>query len=192
MSTATLTKPKALISTDGDISICIQCLASYNEGTHHFFWCDLEAIDLDNFEEEFQECIDYVIKTSPSNSAEEWFFTDHENLKPIYDEYQDIKVIKEYMEKYQEFKENNISIELMNEYLDNYGEDLSYSDFESSYRGAYDSNADYAEEFYTEIGDYDPNTQSNLVIDWEATYNYALRHDMTVLEADGESHYFLD
>ena len=139
MSTATLTKPKALISTDGDISICIQCLASYNEGTHHFYWCDLEALDLDNFEEEFQECIDYVIKTSPSNSAEEWFYTDHENLKPIYDEYQDIKVIKEYMEKYQEFKENNISIELMNEYLDNYGEDLSYSDFESSYRGAYDS-----------------------------------------------------
>ena len=182
MSTATLTKPKALISTNGNISICIQCLASYNEGTHHFYWCDLEAIDLDNFEEEFQECINYVIKTSPSNSAEEWFYTDHENLKPIYDEYQDIQVIKEY----------NISIELMNEYLDNYGEDLSYSDFESAYRGAYDSNADYAEEFYTECGDYDPNTQSNLVIDWEATYNYALRYDMTVLEADGENHYFLD
>ena len=192
MSTATLTKPKALESKEGEISICIQCLAAYNEGTHHFYWCDLEALDLDNFEEEFQECIDYVIKTSPSESAEEWFFTDHENLSAIYDEYQDIKTIKEYLEKYQEFKENNISIDLMNEYMENYGEDLSYSDFQSSYRGAYDSDADYAEEFYTEIGDYDPNTQTSLVIDWEATYNYSLRYDMTVLEADGESHYFLD
>ena len=191
MSTATLTKPKAL-NYDGEISICIQCLASYNEGMHHFFWCDLEAIDLDNFEEEFQECIDYVIKTSPSESAEEWFFTDHENLGAIYDEYQDIKTIKEYLEKYQEFKENNISIDLMNEYLENYGEDLSYSDFESAYRGAYDSDAEYAEEFYTETGAYDPDTLSNLVIDWEATFNYSMRYDMTVLEADGERHYFLD
>ena len=55
MSAATLTKPKALISTEGEISICIQCLAAYNEGMHHFMWCDLEALDLDNFEEEFQE-----------------------------------------------------------------------------------------------------------------------------------------
>tara|TARA_B100000214_G_scaffold86418_1_gene59229 strand:+ start:4277 stop:4855 length:579 start_codon:yes stop_codon:yes gene_type:complete len=192
MSTATLTKPKALESKEGEISICIQCLASYNEGTHHFFWCDLEAIDLDNFEEEFQKCIDYVIKTSPSNSAEEWFFTDHENLSAIYDEYQDIKTIKEYLEKYQEFKENNISIDLMNEYLENYGDDHTYSDFESAYRGAYDSNEAYAEEFYTECGDYDPDTLSNLVIDWEATWRYSLQYDMTVLEADGESHYFLD
>jgi len=192
MSTATLTKPEALISTDGEISICIQCLASYNEGTHHFFWCDLEAIDLDNFEEEFQKCIDYVIQTSPSDSAEEWFYTDHENLSAIYDEYQDIKTIKEYLEKYQEFKENNISIDLMNAYLDNYGEDLTYSDFESAYRGAYDSNGDYAEEFFTETGTYDSEVAKDLVIDWEATYNYSLRHDMTVLEADGESHYFLD
>ena len=192
MSTATLTKPKALTSTDGEISICIQCLASYNEGTHHFFWCDLEAINLDNFEKEFQECIDYVIKTSPSASAEEWFFTDHENLSAIYDEYQDIKTIKEYLEKYQEFKENNISIDLMNEYLENYGEDLSYSNFEESYRGCYDSEADYAEEFYTMTGAYDPDVASDLVIDWDATYNYSLRYAMTVLEADGESHYFLD
>ena len=192
MSTSTLAKPKALESKEGNISICIQCLAAYNEGMHHFMWCDLEAIDLDNFEEEFQECIDYVIKTSPSESAEEWFFTDHENLSAIYDEYQDIKTIKEYLEKYQEFKENNISIDLMNEYLENYGEDLSYQDFESAYRGAFESNEAYAEEFFTMCGDYDPNTQSSLVIDWEATYNYALRYDMTVLEADGESHYFLD
>tara|TARA_R100000234_G_scaffold76316_1_gene47414 strand:- start:180 stop:758 length:579 start_codon:yes stop_codon:yes gene_type:complete len=192
MSTVALTKPKALESKEGEISICIQCLASYNEGTHHFFWCDLEAIDLENFEEEFQECIDYVIKTSPSNSAEEWFFTDHENLSAIYDEYLDIKTIKEYLEKYQEFKENNISIDLMNEYLENYGEDLSYDDFENSYRGTWDSEAEYAEEFYTSTGAYDPNLASDLVIDWEATFNYALRYDMTILEADGESHYFLD
>ena len=80
----------------------------------------------------------------------------------------------------------------MNEYLENYGEDHSYSDFESAYRGAYDSNEQYAEEFYTDIGAYNPDTASDLVIDWEATYNYALRYDITVLEADGESHYFVD
>ena len=80
----------------------------------------------------------------------------------------------------------------MNKYLENYGEDLSYSNFEESYRGSYDSEADYAEEFYTMTGAYDPDVASDLVIDWDATYNYSLRYDMTVLEADGESHYFLD
>ena len=80
----------------------------------------------------------------------------------------------------------------MNEYLENYGDDHTYSDFEASYRGAYDSNEAYAEEYFTESGQYDPYTQSLMVIDWEATYNYSLRYDMTVLEADGESHYFLD
>jgi len=51
------------------------------------------------------------------------------------------------------------------------------------YRGCYDNEADFAEEFYTDISD----VPSALVIDWEATWEQSLRYDFTACN-DGTSY----
>jgi hypothetical protein len=54
--------------------------------------------------------------------------------------------------------------------------DMSYIDCcDERYRGCYDNEADFAEEFYTELYD----VPSALVIDWEATWDTNLRYDFT-------------
>ena len=64
MTTTTLpTKPAAIGSSLDGPAIYIACLASYNAGTLHGFWCDLTIATT---AEEIQECIDYVFATSPA------------------------------------------------------------------------------------------------------------------------------
>ena len=46
------------------------------------------------------------------------------------------------------------------------------------FRGWYESEADFAEEFYNEISD----VPCALVIDWQATYDTSLRYDFTCCE----------
>ncbi len=57
--------------------------------------------------------------------------------------------------------------------------DMSYIDCcDERFRGWYESEADFAEEFYNEISD----VPSALVIDWQATYDSSLRYDYTCCE----------
>ena len=51
------------------------------------------------------------------------------------------------------------------------------------YRGCYSNEAEFAEEFYTEMYD----VPSALVIDWEATWDTSLRYDFTACD-DGTSY----
>ena len=51
------------------------------------------------------------------------------------------------------------------------------------YRGCYSNEAEFAEEFYTEMYD----VPSALVIDWEATWDTSLRYDFTAC-SDGTSY----
>ena len=54
--------------------------------------------------------------------------------------------------------------------------DVSYIDCcDERYRGCYDNEADFAEEFYNEIMD----VPDALVIDWEVTWDSNLRYDFT-------------
>jgi hypothetical protein len=56
---------------------------------------------------------------------------------------------------------------------------MSYIDCcDERFRGWYESEADFAEEFYNEISD----VPSALVIDWQATYDSSLRYDYTCCE----------
>lgn len=56
-------------------------------------------------------------------------------------------------------------------------------DCDERYRGCYDNEADFAEEFYNDISD----VPSALVIDWEATWEQSLRYDFTACN-DGTSY----
>ena len=62
--------------------------------------------------------------------------------------------------------------------------DISYiEDCDERYRGCYQSEADFAEEFYSELYD----VPSALVIDWEATWETSLRYDFTAC-SDGQAY----
>ena len=52
-------------------------------------------------------------------------------------------------------------------------------DCDSRYRGVYESAADFAEEYYSELYD----VPCALVVDWEATWDSTLRYDFTACEA---------
>ena len=52
-----------------------------------------------------------------------------------------------------------------------------WSECQENYQGSFATEAEFAESFLTEIGEVDEDATKNLVIDWEATYNYSLRYD---------------
>jgi len=58
------------------------------------------------------------------------------------------------------------------------GECSCIEDCDSRFRGWYQSEADFAEEFYSEFYE----VPSALVIDWQATWDTALRYDFTACE----------
>lgn len=54
--------------------------------------------------------------------------------------------------------------------------DVSYvEDCDDKFRGSYSSEADFAEEYYTDLHD----VPCALVIDWQATWDTSLRYDFT-------------
>ena len=62
--------------------------------------------------------------------------------------------------------------------------DMSYIDCcDERYRGCYHNEAEFAEEYYSELYD----VPSALVIDWEATWDTSLRYDFTACK-DGTSY----
>jgi len=67
------------------------------------------------------------------------------------------------------------------------GEMGSVSDIEDCderYRGFYDDEAEFAEYFHNEMGNYVPD---GIVVDWEATWDTSLRYDFTACR-DGSSY----
>lgn len=58
------------------------------------------------------------------------------------------------------------------------GECSCIDDCDSRFRGWYESEADFAEEFYSDISEI----PSALVIDWQATWDTSLRYDFTACE----------
>ena len=112
------------------------------------------------------------------------------------------------VEKIDELIEENYALEDMLEFIDNYNERMFVDNYEEyvrcgeaigydavdayadengidniegcdeRFRGWYQSEADFAEEFYSDISDI----PSALVIDWQATWDTSLRYDFTACE----------
>jgi len=79
-------------------------------------------------------------------------------------EYQD-----QYFDLCEEYGKDAVSA-----FLELYDEsDLQY--FQDAYRGRYDSESDFAEQFTTDVYGFD--APSFVVVDWDATWNCNLRHD---------------
>lgn len=52
-----------------------------------------------------------------------------------------------------------------------------WEDCQDVYQGDFSSEADFAEDFFISTGQLDEEATKWLVIDWQGTYNYALRYD---------------
>ena len=197
MSTTLENKPAFLSQSadfgESDCWLCVQCLAAYNQGHHHFYWLDLEELNTDSleeFEKDLNKAIKFVIDTSPAMGSEEHFYTDHCGIDSIYDEYMSPETLFEYLEGLKQAKADGYSHELWETYLSEYDpSDRSYDNFRDMYYGCYDSGEEFAESICKECG-YIPNDLPSWVeIDWESTWDN-LSQDYTLIDADGESHIF--
>lgn len=84
----------------------------------------------------------------------------------------DTEVSEEYQEDYDRLVDI-YSQDAVDAFIELYGEDCLDS-FEDAYQGEYDSEADFAEQFTTDVyGDI----PAYVVVDWEATWNSNLSYD---------------
>ena len=204
--TKTLVIPQAFQSNvfeDSKTALCFQCLAAYNQGHHHYLWCDIDSLyenseDLEDFQKAFNECLKHVVKTSPVADAEEIFFTDHQGLKSIYSEYLDSKTLFDYLEQRQTVIDDGKDVGLFEAWCNATGaddkNDYYGNQFLDTYRGSAETGAKFAEEFYEMSGEYSEIEKISKVlayyIDWENVWSCSLRHDYLEVEYDNESHFF--
>ena len=187
MTTTKLKPPYAISKHSADKSefqLCIQCLSAYNQGIHHFYWVDL--FDIETLDD-FKECIDYTINTSPVCDAEEWFYSDSMGLEgKAKGEYANLSDIKEYIDVIKQLPED--SREAYKAYSDYEGLDeiISLEKFEEKFRGFYDSTKECAESFYE---DTTPEESKGILwdqVDWERVWYSELRHQFLEIETVGK------
>ena len=200
--TTTLTKPAAFtgLTDETNIAICFQCLAAYNNGRMHYFWCDLEKLysdddDLESFKQKFAECENYLIATSPECDAEELFFTSHQGIESIYSEYVDAETIFEYLEQRQLVIDDGKDPAIYEKWNANLGGSVNdrindAQTFIDEYRGSAETHKEFAEEWYRESYTFSWMPSALIRhIDWQAVWDCELRHEFTDIEMDNEIHF---
>ena len=103
-----------------------------------------------------------------------------EDMLTFIDEYNE-RAFVEYYEEYVRCGEA-IGYEAVDAYASENGID-NIDGCDDRYRGCYESEADFAEEYYSELYD----VPVALVIDWQATWDTSLRYDFTSCD-DGTSY----
>jgi len=168
MTMTELRKPAAIgTSLDGP-AIYIACLASYNDGILHGFWCDLTIATT---AEEIQECIDYVLATSTKPGAEEYAIHDQQLLAgPLTGtEWPDLNDIESYLDVYNALDDTEqIAYRICCN--DNH-QVLCEDDFREMYCGVFDSPSNYAYDLAESLGhDIDGAKWPFSCIDWERAW----------------------
>lgn len=138
--------------------VWVACLAAYNNGKLHGKWID--AVDEDEINEGIQE----VLKTSPEPGAEEWAFHDYDGFPGGMGEHESVEKVAEIGALIAERGD------AARAYIGNVGvEYATAEDFEDSYKGEYESAADFAEESTDELGEIPEDLPGYIksAIDWE-------------------------
>ena len=121
--------------------IYVACLASYNAGTMHGEW-----IDVDQDADEIQAEINTILKASPEPDAEEWAIHDYANMIDL-GENPNIAAIAMHGEKLAEHGG------AWKAYVDWIGLDYADSDnFEECYSGQWNSKQHFAEHLVDDLG----------------------------------------
>jgi len=122
----------------------------------------------------------------PKESGADWYDSLTDEQQELYDAIEDMcpEFTKFDAEQCQEFMDE----------LDDIG--ITTSDqFECAYMyqtDAHNAEAEYAQHYCEEIANYISDDMSILVIDWQATWDYALKYDMSTIVFDGETYFFQD
>ena len=166
MITTNLRKPAALsLPIDNDPAIYIACLAAYNNSKLHGAWCNLTMAAT---ADDIQECIDYVLATSPEPGAEEYAIHDQQLLAgPLTGtEWPDLDDIESYLDVYNDLSDNEkIAYRVC---CNDTGEILSSESFQDMFMGVYPRPEDYAYELAESCGhDIDGAKWPFSCIDWE-------------------------
>ena len=156
----------------------------YEDGTDKPAFTDFFEAVLDakkEFDDNTKEI--YANSTEDSMSGADWFDSLTEEQQELYDAIEDMcpEFTKLDAEQCQEFMDE----------LDDLG--ITTSDqFECAYMyqtDAHNAEAEYAQHYCEEIACM-TNDMSFLVVDWQATWDYALKYDINTIEFDGETYFF--
>lgn len=154
-------------------AVYVACLAAYNAGTLHGQWVDLSAVSELSFDEDgmaavLQQCIDLILSESPEPGAEEWAIHDSQGLpKVLMGEWPELSELAAFTRQWELASEDSDD-DAFKSWCDAIGEVRTYEDFQDAYMGSWDSEADFAEQFYADQGlELGPLAS---YIDWEQVW----------------------
>ena len=165
----------ALKSSSYGPAVYIGFWGLYNGGDLFGNWCDLQEADT---AEKIQACIDFLrLKYCPDKTdpryldTEEWMFQDSEYLPSfLRTENPDLSQLESYVEAWMDIPEGDE--EAYQAFCENDSQVHSTEEFREAYRGAWDSGADFAQDFYEQQHDmeeaYGP---LHNYIDWERVWH---------------------
>jgi antirestriction protein len=167
MTATTHPKPACIASGLPDVGIYVACLAAYNDGILHGAWIDLEG---DTDEDDIQEAMDWVIKTSPLRfTAEEWAIHDSAGL-PSYlsrTEHPALTDLVAWADGLSNFADQDHR-EAYRLACEDQGQTLDEDGFRETYCGLFKDGEDYAQELAEELGSVPAGLAWPLAcIDWK-------------------------
>ena len=164
-------RPAGLCPTDDDPAIYVACLASYNAGYLHGAWINLSVADT---AEEIQECINWILKTSPAISAEEYAVHDSQGLCGPCNgtEWPDLEQLEELARAYNFTCQDQTEWIAYRTICDGENELLGEDEFRCRFCGVWDRPEDYAYDLAIEDGhDIDGAKWPFNCIDWERAWH---------------------
>ena len=166
---------------DNTPKIYVACLAAYNNGILHGEWLNA-SLEV----EEIQEKINQMLAISPIEDAEEWAIHDFENFYDLsIGEYESIDDVHKKALFVVEHGELGATVM-------HYAEDLEAAReaLENYYQGEYESERDFAIQFFDEH--YLPGIPENVrtYIDYQKFCREIFIGDCFSLEASGKTHVF--
>lgn len=154
--------------------VYVACLSSYNAGTLHGRWIDLSAVSKLAFTESgmaevLQQCIDLVLSESDEPGAEEWAIHDAQGLpKVLMGECPDVPDLMAFVRQW-ELACADCDDDAFRVWCDHIGEVQTYEDFRECFMGSWDSEADFAQDFYEQHNDQGLGRLASY-IDWDQVW----------------------
>jgi len=146
-----------------DYRIWVGCLAAYNNGNLHGEWIDCEGLDVS----ELQNAVNNILETSPEANAEEFMIFDTEGFGNFVGEYTPLSDVIAITEALTSVDDPDALLEFMDCFSFTSIVD-AIDDFESAYRGHYDSEKEFAMEEVENLGELDSNSLLANYFDYDA------------------------
>ena len=161
-------------------SIYVSTYGKYNAGSLAGAWLNLEDY---TSKEEFYDACQELHK---EEYDPEFMFQDWQDVPDKYISESGLNA--ELWPEFLELDEDERALLAM--YQGDVNQDGTIEDAQDSYQGAYSSEADFAQSIAEDCGYINDDLPTWICIDWQATWNSALRFDYTAIYQCGEYHIF--